>query len=285
MTGGTTPSPPLVAAPGATIRELRGAISSCWRRAGIEEAVREADLLLAWLLGCDRAGLILAGERQVAPAQLALLEQLVRRRAGREPLAYLLGEWEFWSLSFRVGPAVLIPRPETELLVEEALKFARESLPLSGTINILDLGTGSGVLAVVLARELPRAEVVAVDRSPAALAIARCNARRHGVENQVSWLAADWLSAFSPQAPQFDLVVSNPPYVEAAALASLAPEVRDFEPRQALDGGEAGLREIITLAREIPPHLRPGGRLLVEIGWDQEAAVRELWGQPRLPSG
>ncbi|MFH7320955.1 peptide chain release factor N(5)-glutamine methyltransferase [Desulfurivibrio sp. D14AmB] len=279
MTGEAAPSPPFVAAPGATVGELRGLIIACWRQAGIEEAAREADLLLAWLLGCDRAGLILAGERPVAPGQLALLEQLVRRRAGREPIAYLLGEWEFWSLPFRVGPAVLIPRPETELLVEETLKFARQSSAHhGGTINILDLGTGSGVLAVVLARELPQARVVAVDRSPAALAIARGNAHRHGVENRVAWLAADWLSAFGPQTPPFDLVVSNPPYVEAAALASLAPEVRDFEPRQALDGGEAGLREVITLAREIPPHLRPGGRLLIEIGWDQEAAVRALFG-------
>lgn len=268
---------PFTTADNPTIRELRGRIIACWRQAGIDEAAHEADLLLAWLLECDRAGLILAAEQKIEPSQLARLEQLVGRRAAREPLAYLLEEWEFWSLPFRVGPEVLIPRPETELLVEEALKFAREARPFKPALKILDLGTGSGVLAVVLARELPGAEVVAVDRSPAALRIAGFNARRHGVEQRVALVAADWLTAFRSPAPLFDLVVSNPPYVEDAALAGLAPEVRDFEPHLALDGGEAGLREIIRLAGEIPPLLQPGGRLLIEIGWDQGAAAQRLF--------
>ena len=271
-------SSPFAASSDATIKELRGRIIACWRRAGIEEAAREADLLLAWLLACSPTTLLLNQEHRLLPDQLERLAELVRRRAGREPLAYLMGEWEFWSLPFRVGPEVLIPRPETELLVEEALKFAGESGPRrSSELTILDLGTGSGVLAVVLARELPAARVVAVDRSLAALAIAAANVRRHRVEERVSLVAADWLSPFASSAPIFDLVVGNPPYVEEAALSGLAPEVRDFEPRLALDGGRAGMEQIIRLARQIPFLLKPGGRLLIEIGWDQREAARKLF--------
>ncbi len=271
-------SSPFAAGSEATIRQLRGRIVTCWRRAGIEEAAREADLLLAWLLACNHTTLLLNAECRLRPEQLERLVELVRRRAGREPLAYLMGEWEFWSLPFLVGPEVLIPRPETELLVEEALKFAAEAgSRASSELTILDLGTGSGVLAVVLARELPAAKVVAVDRSPAALAIAAANIRRHGVEERVALVAADWLSPFAPSRPIFDLVVSNPPYVEDVALAGLAPEVRDFEPRLALDGGRAGMEQIARLARQIPPLLKPDGRLLMEIGWDQREAAQKLF--------
>ncbi len=196
------------------------------------------------------------------------------RRLRREPLAYILGEWEFWSLPFFVTKAVLIPRPETELLVEQALNFA--SLSSHSPLRILDLGTGSGILAVVLAKELPAAKLIAVDRSPAALAIARRNVRRHGVADRISLVGSDWLKAFRAAA-LFDLAVANPPYVVGRDLATLSPEVRDFEPRQALDGGERGLDDIIKLCHHLPAVLAPGALLLLEIGWDQGEEVRRLF--------
>lgn len=270
----------------ATLRQWRQWLISCWRQAGIAEAGQEAELLLSWVLAAgqkghqawdERAGLVLAADRPLSSAQIEKLRQAAARRSRREPLAYIIGEWEFWSLPFAVDPGVLIPRPETELLVEEALRLAPQLRGGAGRpLTILDLGTGSGILAVVLARELAPARVIAVDRSPAALAVARRNVCRHRVESRVSLLAADWLSALAAGKALFDLVVANPPYVEDVALPGLEPEVRDYEPRQALDGGAAGMAQIRRLAAELPPFLRPGGGLLMEIGWDQQGVVEQL---------
>lgn len=270
---------------GITVREARARIGALLRQAGIDEAFFEADILLGWLLGCDRAGLILAAGSIIDNSLRSRLLMALRRRLRREPLAYIIGEWEFWSLPFAVGPEVLIPRPETELLVEQALAFARPvpGLPvearnqaLERPFRILDLGTGSGILAVVLARELAAARVVALDRSAAALAIARGNALRHGVAERIALVGSHWLTALRAR-PLFDLVVANPPYVVRSDLANLQPEVRDFEPRAALDGGERGLDDIDELCRTLPPFMRSGGLLLMEIGWDQQDAVQSLF--------
>ena len=270
---------------GITVREARARIGALLRQGGIEEAFVEADILLGWLLDCDRAGLILAAGSKIDNSLRRRLLTSLRRRLGREPLAYIIGEWEFWSLSFAVGPEVLIPRPETELLVEQALAFARpgSELPVEARkqapekpLRILDLGTGSGILAVVLARELAAARVVALDLSAAALAVARANALRHGVAARISLVCSHWLTALRAR-PLFDLVVANPPYVVRGELANLQPEVRDFEPRTALDGGERGLDDIDELCRTLPPFMRAGALLLMEIGWDQQETVQRLF--------
>lgn len=234
---------------------------------GIKEGRLDAELLLSDALGLDRVGLYLNYDRPLTAAELALVRERVGRRARREPLQYILGRVEFWSLSFAVNPAVLIPRPDTEILVEEALKRA------SADAAILDVGTGSGAIAVALAHELPAAAVEGVDISPGALKVAAENARRNGVDGRLRLAEADL--ARLPEG-LFDLIVSNPPYIARGELAELMPEVRDFEPHMALDGGEDGLDSYRLLARQTPSRLRPGGWLLLEAGIGQAAAVQKL---------
>ncbi|MBW6511354.1 MAG: peptide chain release factor N(5)-glutamine methyltransferase [Desulfuromonadaceae bacterium] len=235
---------------------------------GIAGGRRDAELLLGQVLKLDRVGLYLNFERPVTVAELDTYRELVRRRAAREPLQYILGETEFWSLPLRVTPAVLVPRSDTEVLVEEAL----QRLPASG--NCLDIGTGSGAIAIALAHERPAASFTAIDIDPAALAVARDNAERHAVSGRIAFAEGD---LFQLAAGCFDLIVSNPPYIRCGDLAGLMPEVRDFEPRRALDGGEDGLDAYRALTRQAPARLNFGGWLLVEIGIDQAAAVRELF--------
>lgn len=232
---------------------------------GVPTPRLDAEVLLAYCLGLERVGLYLDYERPLKPAELARYRELVRRRAAREPVAYIRGLKEFWSLEFEVSPAVLIPRPETELLVEEALALAR---PL-GEPRVVEVGTGSGAVAVVLARELKRA-VTATDNSPEALAVARRNAAKHGAE--VEFIEADLLSPFGEGA--FDLVVSNPPYVPRPDFAT--PPELSFEPRGALDGGEDGLEVVRQLTRQAPRVLAPGGWLLLEVGLGQAPETTRL---------
>lgn len=236
---------------------------------GIDEAELEAALLLGHFLGQSRAALLLHAEAEIPAPLLASVDAALERRLTREPLAYILGEQEFWSRSFAVNPSVLIPRPETERIVELALElYPDRHLPY----HFLDLGTGSGILAIVLATEFSKAHIVAVDRSWAALSTAAENARRHGVQERVFPLQADWSSALA-LAPFFDLVVANPPYIAEAVMATLMPEVKDFEPHTALDGGAAGMRDIAIIAAQVAMVLQPGGWLLLEIGADQRDAV------------
>lgn len=244
--------------------------------AGILESPREAELLLEEALGVDRVHLYLNGATEIPAQALAKLEAWLVRRCAREPLAYIIGEQEFWSLSFRVTPAVLIPRPETELLVEAALGVAAAAAkPFRGPL--LDVGTGSGAIAVALAKELPEAIIYAVDRSPAALMVAQGNAIRHGVVDRVRLLASDLLDGLRPGL-MFPLVVSNPPYVAQEILAGLQPEVRDFEPHLALDGGEEGMVVIHRFPALLQAALAPGGWFFMEIGADQQKAVLDLFG-------
>jgi release factor glutamine methyltransferase len=243
------------------------------REKGIEGGRLDAELLLSDALSLDRVGLYLNYDRPLTTAELAFFRERVGRRARREPLQYIVGRVEFWSLPFVVNPAVLIPRPDTEILVEEALKRA------SAEATVLDVGTGSGAIAIALAHELPAADVHGVDISPAALEVAAENARLNGVGGRVRLAEADL--ARLPEGP-FDLIVSNPPYIPSGELAALMPEVRDFEPSLALDGGGDGLDSYRLLARQAPSRLRSGGWLLLETGAGQAPAVRKLLSEAGL---
>jgi release factor glutamine methyltransferase len=244
-----------------------------FRERGIPSARTDADLLLAATLRVDRVGLYLRYDQPLQAQELADFRAKVARRACHEPLAYILGEVEFWSLNFAVSPDVLIPRPDTEVLVEEALAVDKDAA------RVLDVGTGSGAIAIALAVERPHWQVSALDLSAAALAVARDNAQRHGADKRMRFLHGDL--AHLP-AEEFDLIVANPPYIPSKDLAGLMPDVRDYEPHLALDGGANGLAAYRALAAQAPAHLLSGGRLLVEIGQGQERAVAELFAQAGL---
>jgi release factor glutamine methyltransferase len=239
----------------------------------VENARLDAELLLAEVLDLDRIGLYLNYDRPLNAVELNAFRQMVGRRSRREPLQYILGRTEFWSLPFAVNPAVLIPRSDTEILVEEALARA----PAEGMI--LDVGTGSGAIAVALAHELAGARLVAIDISAAALRVAEENAQHNGVAGRIDFRQLDL--AGLPPGP-FDLIVANPPYIPTADLAGLMPEVRDFEPAMALGGGSDGLDCYRLLAEQAAGHLVPGGWLLVEVGIGQASPVRELFEQVGL---
>lgn len=253
---GEAAAPPTVgAALAAAVARLRAA--------GVTEPDADAQVLAARALGTSRTG-VFAGARDAMPADAAVrLDALLVRRERREPVAYLVGEREFWSLPLAVDRRVLIPRPETELLVETACRLA----PAARTV--LDCATGSGAVALALARELPRASVWGSDCARDALAVARANRARHAP--RVALVAADLLAAFRDAA--FDLVVSNPPYCRDAEIRDLAPEVRDFEPRHALAGGPDGLDALRVLVADGARVLAPDGWLLLEVGDGQAAPV------------
>jgi release factor glutamine methyltransferase len=240
------------------------------RSEGVESPRLDAELLLAHILDVNRAAILAWPERQLTPKQLTRYRDLVGRRAAREPLAYIVGHREFFGLDFAVDPRVLIPRPETELLVEQALRLARQLMPPP---QIADVGAGSGGIAVALARHLPEASVYALDDSPGALAVAAANAHRHGVADRVRCLQGDLLD---PLPGPVDLITANLPYVTTGEWESLSPEIRDYEPRDALDGGPDGLAHIRRLLMRANSYLRPGGAILLEIGASQGGAVSTL---------
>jgi len=234
---------------------------------GIENARLEAEWLLCEALSLDRVGLYLSFDKPLQDAELAAYRGMVARRAKREPLQHILGSQEFLGLEFRITAAALIPRHDTELLVTEALKVVPEAQA------VLDLGSGSGCVAIALARNLPGAAVVSVDISAEALELARGNAALNSVS--VEFMLG---SLFEPvKGERFDLVVSNPPYIPAADIESLQPEVRDYEPRPALDGGSDGLDFYRAIIPAAPDHLTSGGWLLLEVGAGQSAAVTEMF--------
>lgn len=235
----------------------------------VENARREAEWLLCAATGLDRVGLYLNFDKPLNDEELAVYRALVARRAKREPLQHILGSQEFDGLSFDVSPAVLIPRHDTETLIEQALLKA----PRARTV--LDIGTGSGCIAVALAKRLPDAAVTAVDLSPEALTVARCNAERHCAA--IEFLHGSFFE--SVLARRFDLIVSNPPYITTADLATLQPEVRDYEPRLALDGGSDGLDAYRAIIGQATAHLEQDGWLLLEVGAGQAAAVTALLAQ------
>jgi release factor glutamine methyltransferase len=240
--------------------------------AGIEhdEAALDARLLAQAVLGWDTTRILTSGDELEPPAFAAQYDELIARRAHREPLPYITGTREFWNLTFEVSPAVLVPRPETEGLIEAANElFPDRHAPL----NIADVCTGSGCVAVALAVEHRHAQVVATDLSPAALDVARRNVVRHAVTARVSCVHGDLLE---PLTGAFDLIVANPPYVPSGDRPRLPPEVRDFEPAAALFAGDDGLAVIRRLVTESPDRLAPHGYLVFEFGDGQELAIREL---------
>jgi release factor glutamine methyltransferase len=240
----------------------------------------EAEVLLAHALGCPRIGLYTAFEEEPREAVRAAFRELVRRRAEGEPVAYLVGHREFYSLKFRVGPAVLIPRPETETLVLALLDLIKAA----GTAEpaIVDVGTGSGVIAICAAKYLPQAHVVAIDASAEALAVARANAADHGLAERIAFLEGDLLAPLAA-GQAFDAIVSNPPYVSEAEWEALEPDVRNYEPRGALVAGPQGTEVIARLIPQATARLRPGGHLLLEISpMIHEAVIGLLAAEPRL---
>lgn len=240
----------------------------------------EARLLIQKAAGWDESDFFCRLDSAVSPRLVKRLSRLVEKRLSGWPVAYLIGQKEFWSLEFRVNRLVLIPRPETELLVEKVL-----SLPLPEKPGILDVGTGCGNIAVSLARERPRARVVASDVSRRVLALAAWNARKNGVRN-ISFVHSDLLGYFIKRKQKFEVIVSNPPYVSADDWEKLERPVRDFEPRKALVAGPTGLEVIEKLVSQSWFCLKPGGFLVFEFGAGQEDEIRKLfdrrWSEPEI---
>jgi release factor glutamine methyltransferase len=253
-----------------------------WLGARGSDAPRlDAEVLLAHVRGCPRIALYTAFDTPVADAERARFRELVKRRGEGEPVAYLVGSREFFSLPFTVTKDVLIPRPETEGLVVRSLDLVKSA----AAPRIADVGTGSGAIAVTLAKQLPRATLVATDIAPAALAVAQANAERHGVAERITFVECDLLA--DPQAAgPWDVIVSNPPYVRDDEYAALPRDVRDHEPKTALVAGPTGVEIVTRLAAEAAERLAPGGWLLVEIGPSTAAAAESaLAAQPGLVPG
>jgi release factor glutamine methyltransferase len=257
---------------------------------GSETPRLDAEVLLAHVRGCSRIDLYTAFDQEPGEEAKAAFRELVRRRAQGEPVAYLVGRREFYSLSFRVTPDVLIPRPETEFVVIALLDAVKEraaqGLPVDA-LQIADVGTGSGILAICAAKEVPGSHVTALDISPAALAVAKQNVGEHGVMDRIEFVHSD-LFTQAPAERQFDFILSNPPYITEAEMSQLPPTVRDHEPRAALGAGERGLDTIAPLIAQSAERLRPGGSLICEISPMLRTPVAELlradsrWQEPKF---
>ncbi|MGB5685100.1 MAG: peptide chain release factor N(5)-glutamine methyltransferase [Candidatus Electrothrix sp.] len=281
------------------IHQLLTSATTSLAEAGIEDSPLEAELLLRHCLAVSRSKLFLLHNQPVEEATEHHFEELLRRRCQREPLQYIMGSCEFWSLEFFVSPAVLIPRPETEFLLEHCFSTLQHNAQNASRQpqRVLDLCTGSGIIATILAKEFPRSKVIATDFSPEALEMARKNISHNDLNEQVHLLRADLLTAFS-RTPFFDLIVTNPPYVKAGDIPTLEPEVRDWEPHLALSGGNTGLNCVTRICEDAKSLLQPGGWLFMEIGsdigqeveqvfleaggYEQVKVVQDWAGQPRV---
>ncbi len=237
--------------------------------AGIATAALDARVLVQHALRLSPGALIIAPDRPLSNLERQTVAAIIERRAAREPTAYILGQREFWSLDFQVGPAVLIPRPDSETLIEAAL----DVLPVDRPARILDLGTGSGCLLCAVLSERPTATGIGIDLSPAAAAVAAANAHRLGLGPRASFVVSDWAAALSGR---FDLVLCNPPYIPTTDFASLMPEVAGHEPRLALNGGDGGLAAYTRLCPDLLRLLIPGGAVAFEVGVGQASAVSRL---------
>ena len=242
-------------------------------RAAIESARLDAELLMAAAAHTSRAAVII-GAAEIDATVLERFERMVARREAREPLAYIVGHREFFSLEFEVCPGLLVPRPETERLVETALDFLNGRL----SATILDIGTGSGAIAIAIAKNAPAVRIVALDISKVSLEVAARNARRHRCADRITFLHGDCFAALDEAryGSPFDLIVSNPPYIAEAEFATLAPEVRDFEPRIALAGGRDGMGFYRRIAAGLSRWLRRDGEVILEVGAGQADAVETL---------
>ena len=244
------------------------------KTADIDTPRLDAEVLLAHTLHVSRSCLYSRLQETVSDSQKTNFQRCVVRRTQREPAAYITGRQEFWSLEFQVNPCVLISRPDTEIVVETALRLLASSRITAP--RILDMGTGSGCIAVALATELPYARIWAVDRTHASLSIAQKNAQTHQVSHRITFACGDLLTPVSSGAPFFDLLVTNPPYIASQVLDTLQPEVRAWEPQVALDGGADGLDFYGRLLYDGPDYIRPGGWLVAEIGETQKDALVQL---------
>lgn len=257
------------------VRDVLSDGARCLAAAGIESARLDAEVLLGHVLTTTRAQLVVAADRRLPADQVQRFAALWQRRLSREPVAYITGKREFWSLDFYVSRDVLIPRPETERLIEVALTLVAE-LGSDKPLRVLDIGTGSGAIAVSLATELPRAEIIATDVSRAALAIAQRNAALNGVADRIRFLPGDLFAALGRDTAAFDLIVANPPYIRRAEIAALEPEVCRWEPRGALDGGANGLDFYRRIAADAWQFLTLNGALALETGADMGGEVRAI---------
>ncbi|HWL30981.1 MAG TPA: peptide chain release factor N(5)-glutamine methyltransferase [Xanthobacteraceae bacterium] len=270
----------VVLSAGATVAQARRALADAFRRAALDSPELDARLLVGHALGLDHTGLTLAGERRLDVREARAVSALAERRLAREPVARILGVKEFWGLPLHIDAATLVPRPETETVVEAALAAIGDAGPRTRALRIADLGTGSGALLLALLSELPNAEGVGTDTSIAALVAARANAGRAGVSHRARFVACDFGAALGEG---FDLVVSNPPYIASGDIAALAPEVR-HDPQRALDGGVDGLDAYRSIAAQVPRVLKAGGHLVVELGIGQAGAVAALFAEAGLAS-
>jgi protein-(glutamine-N5) methyltransferase, release factor-specific len=260
--------------PLVTVLEVIQRSTEFLRNKGVDSPRLQTELLLAHLLRMPRMKLYLNFERQLSQTELDDFRELIRRRGQRQPLQHIVGSTSFCGLELMVDPHVLIPRPETELLAERGWSFLKSLNHQPSTA--LDLGTGSGCLAIALAVHCPEAQLVAIDISAEALELAKQNAARHNVLHRINFLQGDGFAAFgSPNS--FDLIISNPPYIPTDEIAELQIEVRDHDPRQALDGGPDGLSFYRRIAAEGVVFLKPGAKIMLEFGDGQAAEIRKIF--------
>jgi release factor glutamine methyltransferase len=267
---------------GASVSEAIRLLAQAFHTAGIEAADVDGRLLVGHALHLDRARLIAQSDRILEAREINVINALAARRLKREPVSRILGQKEFWSIALAITPDVLVPRPETETVVEGALDFVVRGGLRMEKLRILDIGTGSGALLLALLRELPNAIGTGTDISTGALKVARENAARCGVEGRCTFVVCDIASVV--EGP-FDLLVSNPPYIAHDEITSLAPEVKNYDPTVALDGGDDGLAAYRAIAADAKRLLAPGARMFVELGAGQEAAVRDLFTNVGLTAG
>jgi release factor glutamine methyltransferase len=257
-----------------TVRDALAAATANLRAAGIDDAPIEAQVLLQHALALSKTQLLASLADAIGPAQSHLFDGYVARRLQREPSAYIVGHKEFYALDIQVGPAVLIPRPETELLVDAVLEVARRLQGEGRGLRIADIGTGSGAIALALANNLPEVDIIATDVSGDAMAVASGNAHRLGLAGKVDFVRCDLLDGIAQDT--MNIIAANLPYISLNDIETLAPEIRSFEPSSALFGGTSGLDLIERLVQAAPPHLACGGYVILEFGYGQAAKVQGL---------
>jgi len=262
-----------------TILRLLEWTSVYFKKHGVESPRAAAEILLAKSLDLRRIDLYLRYDQPVVADELTRFKATIKRRANREPVAYIIGAKEFWSMELSITPAVLIPRPETECLVEAALSHLRakeEQTSVFKPQSILELGTGSGAIILALAKERPGQFFAACDISPAAIRVARENAKRHTLNDSVHFFCGNWMQSLKTNGLTFDLIVSNPPYIRSGDIDGLEPEINLYEPKKALDGGPDGLNDLKRIVRTAPAYLKAGGKLIIEIGYDQKKDLKKI---------
>jgi release factor glutamine methyltransferase len=262
------------------VRDLLHVTAEYLEKKGIDSPRLTAEILLAHKLNVDRITLYLNFDQPLTENELSGYRVLIKRRLQREPLPYIVGVQEFWSLEFAVTPEVLVPRPETELLVEQAIERLK-AVPAEGnkTPAILELGTGCGAIAISLAKSVQQARIWATDISAEALRLARVNAEKHGVSDRITFIQGSLWEPLLHQGLTFDHILSNPPYIAPEEFEHLSPEVRDYEPRLALDGHKDGMTFIQTIIREAPVFMNPGGWIMLEMAPGQTEKALGLIGE------